>query len=290
MTASPSRLSLYLNLIRWDRPAGSYLLLWPTLSALWIAAGGFPGWHLLVVFVLGTFLMRSAGCAANDVADRDFDKHVQRTAQRPVTSGAVSAKEALLLGAVLAFIAFLLVLTTNAATIAWSVAALAVSIFYPFTKRFFSMPQAVLGVAFSFGIPMAFAAVQGEVPAVAWWLLLGNLCWVIAYDTEYAMVDRDDDVKIGIRTSAITLGRYDVAGVMLFYALFIVVWAAVGAQRGLGWPYFAGLAVAAGIAGWHYTLIRTRSRDGCFRAFRLNHWLGFAVFAGIAADYTSPAI
>ncbi len=286
----PSRLSLYLNLIRWDRPAGSYLLLWPTLSALWIAAGGFPGWHLLLVFVLGTFLMRSAGCAVNDVADRDFDKHVKRTAQRPVTSGAVSVKEALLLGAALAFIAFLLVLTTNTATIAWSVAALAVSIFYPFTKRFFSMPQAVLGVAFSFGIPMAFAAVQGQVPAVAWWLLLGNLCWVIAYDTEYAMVDRDDDLKIGLRTSAITLGRFDVMGVMLFYALFIVVWATVGAQQGLGWPYFAGIAVAAGTAAWHYTLIRERSRDGCFRAFRLNHWLGFAVFAGIAADYASTTI
>lgn len=280
----PSRLSLYLSLIRWDRPAGSYLLLWPTLSALWMAAGGFPGWHLLVVFVLGTFLMRSAGCAVNDVADRDFDKHVKRTAERPVTSGAVSAKEALLLGAVLAFIAFLLVLTTNTATIAWSVAALAVSIFYPFTKRFFSMPQAVLGVAFSFGIPMAFAAVQGEVPAVAWWLLLGNLCWVIAYDTEYAMVDRDDDLKIGIKTSAITLGRFDVAGVMLFYALFIAVWGVIGVQLGLGWPYFAGLAVAAGMAAWHFTLIRTRSREGCFRAFRLNHWLGFAVFAGVAAN------
>ncbi|GAB4565520.1 MAG: 4-hydroxybenzoate octaprenyltransferase [Rhizobacter sp.] len=284
--SSPSRLSLYLNLIRWDRPAGSYLLLWPTLSALWIAAGGFPGWHLLIVFVLGTFLMRSAGCAVNDVADRDFDKHVKRTAERPVTSGAVSAKEALVLGAVLAFVAFLLVLTTNTATIAWSVAALAVSIFYPFTKRFFSMPQAVLGVAFSFGIPMAFAAVQGEVPAVAWWLLLGNLCWVIAYDTEYAMVDRDDDLKIGIRTSAITLGRFDVAGVMGFYALFIAVWGAIGMQLGLGWPYFAGLAVAVGIAAWHYTLIRERSREGCFRAFRLNHWLGFVVFAGVLVDRT----
>ena len=276
----PARLPLYLNLIRWDRPAGSYLLLWPTLAALWIAAGGFPGWHLIVVFTLGTFLMRSAGCAVNDVADRDFDKHVKRTALRPVTSGAVSTKEALLLGAVLALAAFVLVLTTNAATIAWSVAALAVSIFYPFTKRFFSMPQAVLGVAFSFGIPMAFAAVQGEVPALAWWLLLGNLFWVLAYDTEYAMVDRDDDLLIGIKTSAITLGRFDVAGVMAFYACYLAVWAAIGVQLSLAWPYFAGLAVAAAIAGWHYTLIRERSRDGCFRAFRLNHWLGFAVFAG----------
>jgi 4-hydroxybenzoate polyprenyltransferase len=282
--SAPSRLSLYLDLIRWDRPAGSYLLLWPTLSSLWIAANGFPGWHLLIVFTLGTFLMRSAGCAVNDVADRDFDKHVKRTAQRPVTSGAVSTREALLLGAGLAFAAFLLVLTTNAATIAWSFAALAVSIFYPFTKRFFSMPQAVLGVAFSFGIPMAFAAVRGEVPALAWLLLLGNLCWVIAYDTEYAMVDRDDDLKIGIRTSAITLGRFDVAGVMACYGLFIAIWGVLGAQQGLRWPFFTGLAVAAAIAGWHWTLIRTRSRDGCFRAFRLNHWLGFAVFAGVVVD------
>jgi 4-hydroxybenzoate polyprenyltransferase len=285
---TPSRLSLYLNLIRWDRPAGSYLLLWPTLSALWMAAGGFPGWHLLLVFTLGTFLMRSAGCAVNDVADRDFDKHVKRTEQRPVTSGAIGVKEALLFGAVLALAAFGLVLTTNAATIAWSFAALAVSIFYPFTKRFFSMPQAVLGVAFSFGIPMAFAAVRGEVPPLAWGLLLGNLCWVIAYDTEYAMVDRDDDLKIGIKTSAITLGRFDVAGVMACYGLFIASWGVFGAQQGLRWPFFVGLVVAAGIAGWHWTLIRTRTRDGCFRAFRLNHWLGLAVFAGVLASAALP--
>jgi 4-hydroxybenzoate polyprenyltransferase len=283
---APSRLALYLDLIRWSRPAGTYLLLWPTLAALWVAAGGFPGWHLLAVFVLGTFLMRSAGCAVNDVADRDFDKHVKRTAQRPVTSGAVSVREALALGAALALVAFLLVLTTNLATVLWSVVALAVSIFYPFTKRFFSMPQAVLGVAFSFGIPMAFAAVRGEVPPLAWWLLIGNLFWVLAYDTEYAMVDRDDDLKIGIRTSAITLGRFDVAGVMLFYAAYLAIWAGLGAQLGLGWPYFGGIAAAAAIAAWHFTLIRDRSRDGCFRAFRLNHWLGFAVFAGTLAAYT----
>jgi 4-hydroxybenzoate polyprenyltransferase len=282
---APSRLSLYLDLIRWDRPAGSYLLLWPTLAALWIAAGGSPGWHLLIVFVLGTFLMRSAGCAVNDVADRDFDRHVKRTAQRPVTSGAVSTKEALVLGALLALIAFGLVLTTNAAAIAWSVAALAVSIFYPFTKRFFSMPQAVLGIAFSFGIPMAFAAVQGEVPPLAWWLLVGNLFWVLAYDTEYAMVDRDDDLKIGIKTSAITLGRLDVAGVMLFYGVYLAIWAAIGVHLRFGAAYFAGIAIAAGIALWHFTLIRERSRDGCFRAFRLNHWIGFVVFAGVVADY-----
>jgi 4-hydroxybenzoate polyprenyltransferase len=294
--AAPTRLQLYLNLIRWDRPAGSYLLLWPSLSALWFAAGGFPGWHLLIVFVAGTFLMRSAGCAVNDVADRDFDRHVKRTAQRPVTSGAVSPREALLLGAALALAAFALVLTTNLAAVVWSVAALAVTLFYPYTKRFFSMPQAVLGVAFSFGIPMAFAAVRGgdswqwsslpgAVPALAWWLLLGNLFWVIAYDTEYAMVDRDDDLEIGIKTSAITLGRFDVAGVMLCYALYLAVWAWLGIRQGQGWAYFAGLAVAAGIAAWHHTLIRERTREGCFRAFRLNHWLGFAVFAGLVLDH-----
>lgn len=283
--AAPSRLALYLDLIRWSRPAGTWLLLWPTLAALWIAAGGFPGWHLLIVFTLGTFLMRSAGCAVNDVADRDFDRHVKRTAERPVTSGALAPKEALAVGAVLALAAFGLVLTTNAATIAWSFAALAVAIFYPFTKRFFAMPQAVLGVAFSFGIPMAFAAVRGEVPPLAWGLLVGNLFWVLAYDTEYAMVDRDDDLKIGIRTSAITLGRFDVAGVMASYAAYLAIWGALGARVGLGGPFFAGLAVAAGIAGWHYTLIRARTREGCFRAFRLNHWLGFAVFAGVLVAY-----
>jgi 4-hydroxybenzoate polyprenyltransferase len=286
VSGRPSRLSLYLDLIRWSRPAGTYLLLWPTLAALWIAAGRFPGWHLLAVFALGTLLMRSAGCAVNDVADRDFDKHVKRTAQRPVTSGAISVKEALIFGAVLALAAFALVLTTNTPTILWSFAALAVAIFYPFTKRFFSMPQAVLGVAFSFGIPMAFAAVRGEVPALAWWLLLGNLFWVLAYDTEYAMVDRDDDLKIGIKTSAITLGRFDVAAVMLFYALYLAVWSAIGWQLGAGWAYFAGIGVAAAIAAWHFTLIRDRSRGGCFRAFRINHWLGFAVFAGVVIDTT----
>jgi len=219
------------------------------------------------------------------VADRDFDKHVKRTAQRPVTSGAVGVREALVLGAALALVAFALVLTTNLATVLWSVAALAVTIFYPFTKRFFSMPQAVLGVAFSFGIPMAFAAVRSEVPPLAWWLLIGNLFWVLAYDTEYAMVDRDDDLRIGIRTSAITLGRFDVAGVMLFYAGYLAIWAGLGARLGLAWPYFAGIAGAAAIAAWHFTLIRDRSRDGCFRAFRLNHWLGFVVCAGTVAAY-----
>ena len=298
VTASPgrSRLSLYLDLIRWDRPAGTLLLLWPTVSALWIAAGGFPGWHLLVVFVVGTFLMRSAGCDANDVADREFDRHVKRTAKRPVTSGALSVAEALTLGAVLALGAFALVLTTNLAALAWSVVALAVTLVYPLSKRVFAMPQAVLGIAFSFGIPMAFAAVHGRnslsidslagaVPSVAWWLLFGNLFWVLAYDTEYAMVDRDDDLRIGIKTSAITLGRFDVVAVMAFYAAFLAIWAAIGVALGFAWPYFVGLLVAAAIAAWHFTLIRTRTREGCFRAFRLNHWVGFAVFAGIVAQF-----
>ena len=276
-----TRFALYLDLIRWDRPAGTYLLLWPTLSALWIAAGGFPGWRLLAVFVLGTFLMRSAGCAVNDVADREFDRHVKRTANRPVTSGAIAPSEALGLGAALTLAAFGLVLTTNATTIAWSVAALAIALLYPYSKRFVSMPQAVLGVAFSFGIPMAFAAVRGDVPWLAWGLLLGNLFWVLAYDTEYAMVDRDDDLKIGIKTSAITLGRFDVAAVMAFYAAYLAIWAAIGMRVGLGVPYYVGLGAAALQAAWHYTLIRDRSREGAFRAFRLNHWVGFAVFAGV---------
>ncbi len=293
-----SRFALYLDLIRWDRPAGTYLLLWPTLSALWFAARGFPGWHLLLVFILGTFLMRSAGCALNDVADRDFDKHVKRTALRPVTSGAVSVKEALWLGALLALLAFGLVLTTNASAVAWSVVALAVSAIYPFTKRFFAMPQAVLGVAFSFGIPMAFAAVRGthsweleEVAAavtpLAWWLLLGNLFWVLAYDTEYAMVDRDDDLKLGIKTSAITLGRFDIAAVMTCYAAYLGFWAWLGVQAGRGWIYLAAIGLAGLIATWHFSLIRGRSREGCFRAFRLNHWIGFTVLCGVVLDYAA---
>ena len=291
-----SKLRLYLHLIRWDRPAGWLLLLWPTLSALWIAAGGFPGWHLLLVFCLGTFLMRSAGCCVNDVADRDFDRHVKRTASRPVTSGAVSTTEALVLGAALALAAFGLVLTTNAVTIAWSFVALALAIAYPYSKRFVSMPQAVLGVAFSFGIPMAFAAVRGagpaslsamlaSVPPEAWLLLLGNLFWVLAYDTEYAMVDRDDDLRIGIKTSAITLGRLDVASIMLFYALYLGIWAWVVLTRQPLWPMVVALFAAAAQAVWHGWLIRDRSREGCFKAFRLNHWLGFSVFAGVAGSY-----
>ena len=296
MNSLKLRLSLYLDLIRWNRPAGWLLLLWPTLSALWVAANGFPGWHLLLVFTLGTILMRSAGCCINDVADREFDRHVKRTAARPVTTGAVSVKEALSLGAGLALLAFALVLTTNAVTIAWSFVALGITLFYPYAKRFVSMPQAVLGVAFSFGIPMAFAAVQGQdawslvamrasVPWLAWVLLLGNLFWVLAYDTEYAMVDRDDDLAIGMKTSAITLGRWDVPVILLCYLAYIVIWDVALSAYAQGTPFYVAVTLAFGQVAWHYTLIRERSRDGCFKAFRLNHWLGFTLFAGIAASY-----
>uniref|UniRef100_UPI0025C12E84 4-hydroxybenzoate octaprenyltransferase n=1 Tax=Acidovorax sp. TaxID=1872122 RepID=UPI0025C12E84 len=285
MTPSPrSRFSLYLDLIRWNRPAGWLVLIWPTLSALWVAAGGFPGWHLLAVFVLGTILMRSAGCCINDVADRDFDRHVKRTAQRPITSGQVSVKEALALGAVLALVSLGLVLTTNWAAVAWSVPALLVTILYPFTKRFFAMPQAVLGIAFNFGIVIAFAAVRGEVPAMAWLLWLGNLFWVLAYDTEYAMVDRDDDLKIGMKTSAITLGRFDVAAIVVFYLLFLCFWVLALIPLALGAIFYIAIALALAQVGWHWWLIRTRTREGCFRAFRVNHWVGFTLFAGIAGS------
>jgi 4-hydroxybenzoate polyprenyltransferase len=284
------KLSLYLDLIRWNRPVGWLLPLWPSLAALWIASyqlnGQMPSAHLLIVFTLGTFLMRSAGCCVNDAADKDFDIHVLRTADRPVTSGKLSPTEAVTVGAVLAFLAFLLVLTTNTATILWSFAALAIAVVYPFAKRFIAMPQAVLGVAFSFGIPMAFAAVLGFVPPLAWGLLIGNLFWVLAYDTEYAMVDRDDDLKIGMKTSAITLGRWDVPAIMLFYAAYLFVWhwliACNPDHIKLSSPllWYAAVGVACGQVLWHYSLIHSKSRSGCFRAFRVNHWLGLTLLAG----------
>lgn len=290
------KLQLYLDLIRWDRPAGSLLLLWPTLSALWIAGDGFPGWHLTTVFVLGTILMRSAGCCVNDVADREFDRHVKRTAERPVTRGAVSVGEALALAALLALAAFGLVLTTNPATIMLSYAGLMIAIGYPYAKRLFSLPQAVLGVAFSFGIPMAFAATQGgnawtadavvvAVPWQAWALLVSNLFWVLAYDTEYAMVDRDDDLKLGLRTSAIAFGRFDVVAVLLCYAAYLAAMVAIGRVKAMGPLYYAGLFAALCCVLWHWRLIRGRDRSLAFRAFLHNHWLGLAVFAGIALDY-----
>ena len=294
------RFVLYLDLIRWNRPAGWLLLLWPSLSALWVAASGWPGWHLLTVFVLGTVLMRSAGCCINDVADRDFDRHVKRTAERPVTRGAVSVREALWVGALLALAAFGLVLTTNPAAIVWSFAGLGVTLIYPYAKRHVSMPQAVLGVAFSFGIPLAFAAVGGAdlawqdinsqtlidvVPMQAWGLMLFNLFWVLAYDTEYAMVDRDDDIRIGMKTSAITLGRHDISAIMAFYAVYLCGWYGLLASARLSWHWGLALCLAGLQAVWHFLLILDRSREGCFKAFRLNHWLGATVFAGIAVGY-----
>ena len=283
--APRSRLSLYLDLIRWNRPAGWLVLVWPTLAALWVAADGFPGWHLLAVFVAGTVLLRSAGCTINDIADRDFDRHVKRTTQRPITSGQLGVKEAALVGVVLTLVAFVLVLTTRWEAVAWSVPAVLFTILYPFTKRFFAMPQAFLGIAFNFGIVIAFAAVQGRVPATAWVLWLANLFLVLAYDTEYAMVDRDDDLKIGMKTSAITLGRFDVAGIMVFFALCLALTAWALWPLVPGWPLALGLGAAAAQVAWHYTLIRARTRAGCFTAFSKSHWIGVALFAGVALGY-----
>lgn len=277
------RLDAYERLMRLDKPIGTLLLLWPTLSALWLAAAGAPRLSLVLIFVVGTLVMRSAGCALNDWADRDFDAHVARTAQRPLAAGLIAPWEALVVAAVGGLIAFTLTLFTNYATMLWSLPALAIAVAYPFFKRFFAIPQAFLGIAFSFGIPMAFAATRGSVEPLGWWMLAINLAWVVAYDTEYAMVDREDDAKLGLRTSALTLGRFDVAGVMLAYALMLALLAAVGLMRQLAWPYYAGLALAAGLMGYHFLLIRDRSREGCFRAFRHNNWVGAAVFGGIVA-------
>ncbi|HAT32500.1 MAG TPA: 4-hydroxybenzoate octaprenyltransferase [Janthinobacterium sp.] len=280
-----NKLALYFRLIRLDKPIGTVLLLWPTLCALWLARGGMPDWHLVLIFTLGTFLMRSAGCAVNDYADRDIDKHVKRTAERPVTSGRISGREALAVAAVLALLAFALILPLNGLTRQLSLAAVVIAATYPYFKRFFALPQAYLGIAFGFGIPMAYAAVQDRVPPVAWLLLLGNIFWTLAYDTEYAMVDRDDDLKIGIRTSAITFGRHDVRIVMACYLISGLIWLACGWQQGLrGW-FLAGLALAGACVLYHYTLIRGRERMPCLAAFRHNNWLGAAVFAGIALDY-----
>ncbi|AHB04632.1 4-hydroxybenzoate polyprenyltransferase [Pandoraea pnomenusa 3kgm] len=279
------RLPLYFRLVRLDKPIGTVLLLWPTLSALWIASNGHPDPWLLVIFTLGTFLMRSAGCAINDYADRDFDKFVKRTKERPITSGRIRAWEAVAVAATLALASFLLILPLNALTKWLSIPALFVAGTYPFTKRFLAIPQAYLGVAFGFGIPMAFAAVQDQVPVLAWVLLLSNVFWSVAYDTEYAMVDRDDDLKIGIKTSAITFGRFDVLAIMLCYAVALGIQAGVGVLLGFGWPFWLGMAVAVSFAIYHYFLIRGRERMPCFAAFRHNNWLGAVVFAGIAGHY-----
>ena len=280
-----NKLALYFRLIRLDKPIGTVLLLWPTLCALWLAQQGVPDWRLLLIFTLGTFLMRSAGCAINDYADQDIDKFVKRTVDRPITSGRISGKEALAVAGVLTVLAFCLILPLNALTKQLSVAAVIIAGTYPYFKRFFAIPQAYLGIAFGFGIPMGFAAITDSVPVVAWLLLLGNVFWAVAYDTEYAMVDRDDDLKIGIKTSAITFGRYDVAIILLCYAAFLLLWLVCGWHLGLRYWYVAGLLVAAACAVYHYTLIRARERMPCFAAFRHNNWLGAAVFAGVVLDF-----
>ena len=282
--ALAQRLSLYLQLTRLNRPIGILLLLWPTLWGVWVAGEGHPAWHIVLIFVLGTVLMRSAGCAINDYADRDFDRFVKRTSERPVTTGRISPGEAVWVGVCLSLLAFALILPLNNLTLLLSFPAVFLAASYPFTKRFLAIPQAYLGIAFGFGIPMAFAAQLGSVPPVAWLLLVANVFWAIAYDTEYAMVDRDDDIHLGIHSAALLFGKYDVAAVMGCYAITLALLAWSGQMTGLGWFYYAGLLVAAGIAIYHYTLIRERQREQCFKAFLHNNWFGAAVFAGIVLD------
>ncbi|MBI3374976.1 MAG: 4-hydroxybenzoate octaprenyltransferase [Betaproteobacteria bacterium] len=282
------RLDAYERLVRLDKPIGSLLLLWPTLWAVWLASAGWPRWEFLLIFVLGTLTMRSAGCAVNDFADRDFDAQVERTKHRPLAAGEIGPREALAVGAFFALLAFLLVLFLNRLAILLSVAALAIAIVYPFAKRFFALPQAWLGIAFSFGVPMAYAAVAGELPLECWWLMAGTFFWIMAYDTEYAMVDRDDDVKIGIHTSAILFGRHDVTAVMACYAVMLVLLGTLGARLSLEWPFYAGLAVAAILMGYHWRLIRGRSRENCFRAFMHNNWVGAAILLGIVLSFPLP--
>jgi 4-hydroxybenzoate polyprenyltransferase len=279
------RLGLYAKLVRIDKPIGTLLLLWPTLWALWIAARGVPDAKTLAIFVAGTFLMRSAGCAINDYADRDFDAHVQRTKDRPLAARLIAPWEAAAVALVLALAAFALVLQLNRLTVALAFVAAFVAASYPFTKRFFAIPQAYLGIAFGFGIPMAFAALTNALPLSAWLLLAANIFWAIAYDTEYAMVDRDDDRKLGLHTSALSFGRFDVAAVMLCYALTLALLAWVGWREQLGAPYFLGLGAAGAIALYHYGLIKARTRADCFRAFRHNNWFGAVVFAGVACAF-----
>lgn len=285
LAAVLARIDAYEKLVRLDKPIGILLLLWPTLWGLWIAAGGVPDWRVLWIFVVGTILMRSAGCAINDWADRGYDPRVERTRERPLAAGTIHPEEAVLVAASLALAAFMMVVwMLNLLTVGLAVVAAVIAAIYPFTKRFLALPQAWLGMCFGFGIPMGFAALTGDVPAIAWLLWAANFFWVLAYDTEYAMVDRDDDLEIGIKTSAILFGRFDVAAVMVCYAIFLAAMAGIGVWRGHGPFYFSGLLVAGVIAGYHFLWIRGRSREGCFRAFRHNHWIGMAVFAGVLAD------
>lgn len=286
LAAAAKRIDAYERLIRLDKPIGVLLLLWPTLWAVWVAADGRPQPGMVLIFIAGTFLMRCAGCAMNDWADRDFDGSVARTRDRPLAAGEIAPGEALAVGAVLALCAFGLALLLNRFAILLSFVALAIACLYPFAKRVFPLPQVFLGIAFAFGVPMAFAATQDALPWQCWALFAAGVLYGFAYDTEYAMVDREDDLKVGIHTSAITLGRYDVAAVMICYVLMTTLLAWLGVALELRWPYYAGLAAAAAMMAWHYTLIRDRTREGCFRAFRHNNWVGLAIFAGIVASYS----
>jgi len=280
-----ARLTLYERLMRLDKPIGTLLLLWPTLWALWLASSGRPDWRVVWIFALGTLLMRSAGCVMNDLADWRFDGEVRRTCDRPLATGAVSRREAVVLAAALLLASFALVLALNWLTVMLSFVALVLAATYPLTKRFLSIPQAYLGIAFGFGIPMGCAAILWTVPPEGWWLLLANIFWAIAYDTEYAMVDRDDDLRIGIKTAAITFGRHDVLAVMICYSAMLLILVGIGVHHRLGPLYYVGLAGAAGLMAYHYGLIRGRDREGCFKAFNHNNWVGGAVFAGIFADF-----
>lgn len=279
-----TRLNTYERLMRLDKPIGILLLLWPTLWALWLAGKGKPDLIITWIFIIGTVLMRSAGCVINDLADRKFDGYVERTKARPIATGEVSAKEAILLAAGLSLTAFIFVLFLNRLTIYLSVAALFLAVTYPYTKRFISVPQAYLGIAFSYGIPMAYAALTGAIPPIAWLLVAANLFWVLAYDTEYAMVDREDDLKIGIRSSAIFFGRFDVAAVMACYGSFLFLMIGIGLWSKLGWLYYLSLLIAMGIMVYHFKLIRGRSREGSFRAFLNNNWIGAVVFVGVCGS------
>jgi 4-hydroxybenzoate polyprenyltransferase len=285
LAALAARLTLYERLMRLDKPIGTLLLLWPTLWALWLASNGSPEGRIVWIFALGTLLMRSAGCVMNDLADWRYDAHVERTRNRPLATGSVTRREAWILASVLTLASFGLVLSLNGLTVLLSFAALGLAASYPLTKRFLAIPQAYLGIAFGFGIPMGYAAILGTIPAEGGWLLLANVFWAVAYDTEYAMVDRDDDLHIGIKTAAITLGRYDVLAVMVCYGVMLTLLAGIGLQRGLGLVYYLGLAAAAAVMTYHYRLIRGRDREACFKAFNQNNWVGAIIFVGISADF-----
>jgi len=285
LAALAARLTLYERLMRLDKPIGTLLLLWPTLWALWLASNGKPEGRIVWIFALGTLLMRSAGCVMNDLADWRYDAHVERTRNRPLATGMVSRREAWILASVLTLASFGLVLSLNRLTVLLSFAALGLAATYPLTKRFLAIPQAYLGIAFGFGIPMGYATILETIPSEGGWLLLANIFWAIAYDTEYAMVDRDDDLRIGIKTAAITLGRYDVLAVMVCYGVTLALLAVIGLHRGLGLVYYLGLAAAAAVMTHHYRLIRGRDREACFKAFNQNNWIGAIFFVGIFADF-----